>query len=153
MRCNNCEAELLFVDRGGVRGLALIPRADGPVPYSIPSQVSEPKRHFDAEELIARRGREVLGELRRARRAWRTAFSVTAAGAMVSITGMLCTLFAAAESAGRHADWIPGLFLAATGLAPILFFVALYFHQRMQLAGEKIRRVQDQSFTRRSTPR
>jgi hypothetical protein len=141
MRCNSCDSQLVFVERGGVRGLALVPEVGREVPYSVPSQ-RKPHSKINGASLVAERRGEVLARARSMARYWHSVF-------MICVVSALIMPFVVAYASwdllsGRSANpttemaWL----LCGMLLFPILSYVALYFQGRASLAADKVRRWQ-----------
>jgi hypothetical protein len=134
MRCNTCDAELVALNEGGVRGLALIP---GVVPYSHPDQRA---RNFDGRELLNFRRGHLLQAANRSEARWGGMFFLT--------LGLLGGAFLVGIGAARGA--IDGdretleacalALLCAITAVPILAYTALYFQGRARLVRESVRR-------------
>jgi hypothetical protein len=137
MRCNTCNAELVRIMQGGVRGLALLPGDEGVIPYSHPLQRS---RHFDGRELLEFRRTLVLSAAARQQAVWGGLFFVT----LGLLAGTVAVgLFGAGRFVEGSRDQLEGaalaLLCAMTGL-PIFAYTALYFQGRARLAQESVRR-------------
>jgi hypothetical protein len=135
MRCNSCDAELVFIRQGGVRGLALLP--DVVTPYSDPKQRS---RHLNGRELLEFRRGIVLQSAARSHALWSGMFFVTLG--MLSSAVMLGLAGAGHVASGsREQVEVAALtFLCALTGLPILGYTALYFQGRARLARESVRR-------------
>jgi hypothetical protein len=137
MRCNACNAELLFLCEGGVSGLVMLPPAEGVVPYSHPAQRPG---HFDGRALFEARRAAVVLAAQRTRAVWCGLFFL-ALGMLSAIVGV------GAIGAGQVFDGpterlegaVLAFLLAVLGL-PILGYTALYFQGRARLARESVRR-------------
>ncbi len=140
MRCDNCDAELVYVAEGGVRGLALLPSLAATVPYSDPARPVH-GRSFDGSELLYLR-REVL--LKGAERSFRLWSSVLTVIVMLMVGAMgVCALgmYGVVENRGRdETELAATAFLVAVMALPVLGYVALYFQARARLVRERIRR-------------
>jgi hypothetical protein len=135
MRCNNCDAELLYIESGGVRGLALLP-AIGNVPYSVPQQRA--RSRFDGSELLHLRRSLLLSAARRRRVLWNTVFFFSVASLFAAfVVGYIGAQELMHPEASDAA--VLALFAAILG-TPILAYVALYFQGRARLAQEEARK-------------
>lgn len=139
MRCNQCDGELVFINQGGVRGLALLPNVDHVVPYSDPRQrvSGEP---FDGRRLLEER-REVLlrdAFVRHAKWAglFRSVLVLLLAAGGATAMGMNQVLNGPRESIEVAAM----MFLGGMVMIPLLAFVALHFQGRASMCAEQIKR-------------
>jgi hypothetical protein len=134
MRCNNCDAELVALNEGGVRGLALLPDV---IPYSHPDQRPQ---NFDGRTVLNVRRDGVLQAAARSEARWGGMFFVTLG--LLAGTVVLGVLGAGGVANGPR-DKIEvsamAFLCSLTGL-PILAYVALYFQGRARLARESVRR-------------
>jgi hypothetical protein len=128
--CDNCNASLVLVSRGGVSGLLLLP-TDERVPYSDPRVVS---RLLDGVELARESWRGVLFRKLRKRSGFAFAFTIFA-----SLTGFsgLASLAALHEVAFADRNTIEGatsMFLGGLSAVPVFGFVASFFWDRFLAA-------------------
>lgn len=134
MRCNTCDAELVYVDQGGVRGLAMLPDI---APYSHPEQRP---RNFDGRDLLAHRRGRVLEAANRSEARWSGMFFLTLgliAGAfMIGLTGAQ----GVADGARDNLEVSALAMLCAMTAVPILGYTALYFQGRARLVRESVHR-------------
>ena len=141
MRCNNCDAELVFISEGGVRGLAYLPDVSGIVPYSDPAQRGRTIHgHFDGRELLDFRRGIVLADAARKQRFWGGLFF----GSMIllliaAFTGIFGAEFVA-HGPKENVEASALAFLAAFLSLPLIAYMALYFHGRARLARESVHR-------------
>jgi hypothetical protein len=137
MRCNTCDAELVRIVQGGVRGLAVLPHDEAVVPYSHPKQRS---RHFDGRELFDFRRALVLQAAARRQAVWGGLFLVTLG---LIAAAVAVGLFGAGRFVQGSHEQLEGaalaLLCAMSGL-PVFGYVALYFQGRAKLARESVRR-------------
>lgn len=133
MCCDYCDAELVFIADGGVRGLAVLPNVDHVVPYSDPRQHPS-GRSFDARELLENRRTAVLLDARRRHSFWSGLFwgcllVLLSTGFVGAVA--VHTLF----SGAREAIELSALAaLMAMVLLPVLGYVAVFFQGRARLA-------------------
>lgn len=144
LRCNTCDAGLVWVNRGGVRGLALVPAPAESPPYSDPVQWARraAARPFDAQGFLHDRRTQALATLGRKRVFWAglfwtcaIAFAVVAGCGMGGFAGMM-------QNRGRNADTGVLVMLVAVMVLPLLSYVALYFQGRARLLAESMKRYQ-----------
>lgn len=137
MRCDNCDAELVFLREGGVRGLALLPALETPVPYSDPRRRPS---HIDGRELLESRRATVLLAAERKRRFWSALFfgCMTLLGATVvaGLAGADTLLHGSKE----RLETSVLAFVGAVVTLPVLAYVALYLHGRAKLIAESASR-------------
>lgn len=141
MRCNNCEAELVAINQGGVRGLAYLPSVDGVVPYSVPAQRGRIIHgHVDGRELLEFRRRIVVEQAERKQRFWSSMASGTLALlALACVTGVAGLHFVGGGP--RATAEIAALaFLGSFVSLPLIAYVALNFHGRARMAAEAANR-------------
>ncbi|MBK8206572.1 MAG: hypothetical protein IPK87_07200 [Planctomycetes bacterium] len=140
MRCDNCSAELAFIESGGVSGLALLPPV-GEVPYSTPAQRgARTHKSFDAGALLANRRDLLLRRALRSHARW--------SGVFVLCMAAVVSVFAVGIGGGRelftgsreHQELAALAMLGAMLTLPIVAYVALYFQGRSRLALEQARR-------------
>lgn len=141
MRCNNCNAELTFIDTGSVRGLAMLPRMDANIPYSDPAQRAA-ACNIDGSELVLLRREVLLRDARRKHRLW--------SGFFLAVTFLfLGTIAVGVAGAGKvlsgarnhtEMELAATTFLLAVTVLPILMYVGLYFQGRARLIKDKIER-------------
>ncbi|MCA8918007.1 MAG: hypothetical protein KDB32_02930 [Planctomycetes bacterium] len=139
MRCNNCDAELLMLNEGGVRGLALLPNVDHIVPYSDPRQRTDHVA-FDARELLESRRLLILEDAQRKHSRWVGLFF----GCLILLIGT-ATAGAIGANTVLHGDAAniqagAAFFLLALTFAPLIAYTAVYFHGRAQLVRASVRR-------------
>ena len=136
MRCNSCNAELVLIDEGGVRGLAMLPTSHGVIPYSHPGQ----RGSFNGRALLTERRAAVMALAKRRQFFWAALFfgSVVLLAAILG-WGVLAGRGISSESHAEveHAAFA---FLMAMITLPILGFTALYFQGRARLMGEEATR-------------
>ncbi len=137
MRCDNCGAELVFLYQGGVRGLALLPALEAPVPYSDPRRRPH---NIDGRDLLESRRTVVLQAAENKRRFWSALFfgCMTLLGATV-VAGLVGadTLLHGSQ---KQLETAVLAFVGAVFTLPVLAYVALYFHGRAKLVAESVRR-------------
>lgn len=138
MRCDNCDADLVFLQEGGVRGLALLPALETPVPYSDPRR--RVHANLDGRGLLESRRAAVLLAAERKRRFWSMLFfgSVALLGLTV-FTGLrgADTLL---HGSKERLETSVLLFMGAVVTLPMLAYITLYFHGRVKLVAESVRR-------------
>jgi hypothetical protein len=139
MRCDYCDAELVFISEGGTRGLAMLPNVEHIVPYSDPRQCAS-GRPFDGRVLLESRRGAVLQHAERRFQFWAGATRICLlllavaggagyAGARAMFSGDRETLELAALVA-----------LLAMLSMPLLGYIALHFQGRAQLVRESVSR-------------
>jgi hypothetical protein len=136
MRCDNCDAELVFLRQGGVRGLAMLPPFEGIIPYSHPAQR---QGHFDGREYLSFRRALVSIEAERARRFWSRLFFGAVALLTAMVVGGVAGVDLLLQGPRERAEDGALLFLTAISTLPILAYVALYFQGRARLAHETMK--------------
>lgn len=144
MRCNTCDADLVWLDRGGVRGLALVPAPVTQPPYTDPQQWQRRSnaRPFDGAAFVDLRRAEALRALSRQRVAWAIAFWHCALFFVVTAGLGLGGFASLLRSHGRDADASVMAMLLAVMILPLLSYVALYFQGRARLLAERMQRYQ-----------
>ena len=137
MRCNNCEAELVYLNEGGVRGLAFVPPFEGVVPYSHPAQRHG---HFDGHAFLAYRRALVTMEAQRQYRFWSRLFFVSVALLMGVFVAGMAGVDQLVKGPTENVENAAFMFLAAITTLPIFAYVALYFQGRARLLRENAER-------------
>jgi hypothetical protein len=140
MRCNNCDAELVHVDEGGVRGLALLPQVHEVIPYSDPAQRRGAPVQFNGRDLLCYRRGIVVRNAARKEAFWALLFFAS--------MGLLAFTAVAGLASGRSLVAGPKEtleasamgFLAAFMALPLIAYTALYFHGRARLVRESVSR-------------
>ena len=142
LRCNSCDADLVWLNQGGVRGLALVPPPVSAPPYSNPDQWARRAnaRPFDAQRFVTLRRTEALVALGRKRAMWAglfwlcaIAFAVVAGCGMGGFAGVL-------QDRGGDTQGAVLAMLVAVMVLPLLSYVALYFQGRARLLAESMKR-------------
>ena len=137
MRCNNCEAELVFINEGGVRGLAFVPPYNGVIPYSHPAQRHG---HFDGRAFLDFRRELVMLDARRRQRTWsRLFFGSAVLLATVFVAGM-ASVDQLVHGPKENVEAAASVFLTAVATLPIFAYVSLYFQGRARLVRENAER-------------
>lgn len=143
MRCNSCDADLVWISNGGVRGLALIPTPETAPPYSDPAQWHRRAntRALDGRQLVDTRKQQALHALGVKRAIWAGLFW----SCVVLFVGAIgCGLggFAGLLRGGKHVEGPALAMLLAVMILPLLSYVALYFQGRVRLLADRMRRYQ-----------
>lgn len=134
MRCNNCEAELVFVNAGGVRGLAFVPPYDGVVPYSHPLQR---QGQFDGQSFLEYRRALVTLDAERRQRFWSRMFFATVAILVAVVVAGMASVDQLVQGPKEHVETAAFAFLTAIATLPVVAYVALYFQGRARLVREQ----------------
>jgi hypothetical protein len=137
MRCDNCGAELVFLHQGGVRGLALLPALETPVPYSDPRRRVH---NIDGHALLESRRAVVLQAAERKRRFWSAMFFACMALLGLTVFTGLGGADTLLHGSKERLETSVLLFMGAVVTLPVLAYVALYFHGRAKLVAESVRR-------------
>jgi hypothetical protein len=136
MRCNNCDAELVYIEDGGVRGLAYLPDISGIVPYSDPAQRGRVIHgNFDGRELLEFRRGILLRQAAMVERFWGGLFFGSLV--MVVIAAMIGIFGAEFVAHGPHAS---AEVSALAFLGAIVSLPLIAYHGRARLARESVRR-------------
>jgi len=137
MRCDNCDAELVFLHQGGVRGLALLPALETPIPYSDPRQRPH---NIDGHALQESRRAVVLQAAENKRRFWSALFfgciTLLDATVLAGLGGADTLLHGSKE----QLETAVLAFVGAAFTLPLLAYVTLYFHGRAKLVAESVER-------------
>lgn len=144
LRCNSCDADLVWINRGGVRGLALVPTPVNPPPYTDPAQWARRAavRPFDAQGFVDLRRTQALAALGRKRVFWAGMFWLCAL-AFAAVAGCGLGGFAGLlHDKGRDTQTGVLVMLVAVMVLPLLSYVALYFQGRARLLAESMKRYQ-----------
>jgi len=143
MRCNSCDADLVWVSNGGVRGLALIPAPETAPPYTDPAQWRRrANAHpLDGGQLVAVRKQQALQVLAIKRAFWAGLFWSCV---LLFVGAIGCGLggFAGLLRGGKQVEGPASAMLLAVMILPLLSYVALYFQGRVRLLAERMRRYQ-----------
>ena len=137
MRCNNCEAELVYINDGGVRGLAFVPPFEGVVPYSHPMQR---QGHFDGRAFLDYRRALVTLDAERKQRFWARMFFVTVAILMAVVVAGIASVDQLVQGPKENVESAAFVFLTTIVTLPIFAYTALYFQGRARLVGEHANR-------------
>lgn len=129
MRCDNCSASLVLVQRGGVSGLLRLP-TEAPVPYSDPRAL----RVLDGVELARESWRGVLFRKMRKRSAFAFVFAIFAGMSGLSALASLAALQEVATADRHTLEGATALFLGGLGSIPVLGFIAAFFWDRFMSA-------------------
>lgn len=142
MRCNACDADLVWLDRGGVRGLALVPPPVEQPPYTDPVQWQRRSaaKPLDAPLFVNQRREAALAALGRRRAFWAAAFWFCAILFVAAAGSGLGGFASLLRHPGRDAEAPVIVMLLAVVTSPLLSYVALYFHGRARLLAENMRR-------------
>jgi hypothetical protein len=134
LRCDNCSASLVFVRRGGVSGLLLLPN-DAPVPYSDPRISS---RLLDGVQLARESWRGILFRKLRKRSAFAFVFTIFASLAGFSALGSLAALHEVANADKHTLEGATAMFLGGLSAMPVLGFMAAFFWDRFMAASYEV---------------
>lgn len=140
MRCDNCDAELVYLNEGGVRGLAFVPPFEGIVPYSHPAQRHG---HFDGHAFLEYRRALVTLDAERKQRFWSRLFFGTVALLMAVFVTGLAGVDQLVQGPKENVENAALMFLTAITTLPIFAYVALYFQGRARLVREHAARWRD----------
>lgn len=138
MRCNNCDAELAFIESGGVRGLALLPTIDTAVPYSVPQQHT--RKAFDGGELLQLRRSLLHARASRRHALWSGVFLFTVASMFAAFGAGYLGGHKLLQEEGQTGETAALALLGAIMAMPILAYLALYFQGQARLALEEARK-------------
>lgn len=137
MRCDHCDAELVFIREGGVRGLALLPALETPVPYSDPRRRPH---NIDGHDLLESRRAVVLQAAERKRRFWSALFFGSVALLGTTVLAGLGGADTLLHGSQKQLETAVLAFVGAVFTLPLLAYVTLYFHGRAKLVAESVRR-------------
>jgi hypothetical protein len=139
-RCNTCDALLVHMNRGGVRGLAQVPEADGPlVPYSVSSQRAGLKPQFDTAGLVNSRTRQQYHRALHVESFWRFVMFCAAVPLVIGPGVMLFGWLGLVADDPKWADESLVVLLFAALVWVCCGYVARYAHQRLQFAKAGVR--------------
>ena len=139
MRCNYCDAELVFVDQGGVRGLAMLPNVDHIIPYSDPRQRAT-GQPFDGRELLLSRRLAVLQDAQRRFRFWHSWTLVSFMLMAVSVCAGMVGANALCTGDKENLQTLALVVLLSMVCVPLLGYVTAFLHGRAQLVRESVSR-------------
>ncbi len=128
--CDNCAASLVFVRRGGVSGLLLLPDV-APVPYSDPRSSA---RLLDGVELVRESWSAILVRKLRKRSAFAFVFTIFASLTGLSGLASLAALHEVAYADKHTLEGAVAMFLGGMSAIPVLGFVAAFFWDRFMAA-------------------